>query len=325
MKKFLLAMMGSFLILSILWIVGIKYQLGAATASSRWVYDAYQHKIHAAQAVKTPRVLVVAGSNAMFGIDSGMLENFWQKPVVNLAVNAGLGLPYILDVSRRVARPGDIILMPMEYALYLDAGKANAQVIDYVMARDLDYWRSLTRLQQLQYAAGLGPERWLHGLRQLPDSPVTSGTYGAHHLDARGDQTHSSPAERSAADIAALKAAKAWDYGHRATTETGGWKLMENYAQWAKANNICVIAMPTVLLHHAKYDSDAEDRLFYNDLPARLNKLGLEYVGKPRDFMYEESWFFDTDHHLQDWAREKHTAKLIALLQAREKPACGKQ
>lgn len=324
MKKFLLALISSFFALSLLWVIGIKYQLGSATASSRWVYDAYQHKIHAAQEVKTPRVLIVAGSNAMFGIDSGMLENYWQKPVINLAVNAGLGLPYILDVSRRVARPGDTILMPMEYALYLDEGKANSQIIDYVMARDLDYWRSLSRITQLQYAAGLGADRWLHGLRHLPDGPVTSGTYGAHHLDAKGDQTHTSPAERSAGDIAAVKATKAWDYAHRAATEPGGWKLMENYAQWAKANSICLIAMPTVLLHHAKYDTDTEDLAFYTGLPERMNKLGIEYLGKPKDFMYPESWFFDTDHHLQDWAREKHTASLIALLQTRSQAACSR-
>ncbi|MFZ6745777.1 hypothetical protein ACO0LC_21340 [Undibacterium sp. JH2W] len=323
MKKFLLATIGSFLALSILWIIGIKYQLGVATSSSRWVYDAYQLKIHAAQEIKTPRVLIVAGSNAMFGLDSGMLENFWHKPVINLAVNAGLGLPYILDVSRRVARPGDTIFMPMEYALYLDEGKANAQVIDYVMARDLDYWRSLSRLKQLKFAAGLGADRWLQGLRHLPDSPVTSGTYGAHHLDARGDQTHSSPAERSAGDIAAVKAAKAWDYGHRAATETGGWKLMEDYAHWAKDQHICLIAVPTVLLHHAKYDSDAEDQVFYAGLPQRLNKLGITYLGKPQDFMYPDAWFFDTDHHLQDWARKEHTARLIKLLQSQANISCG--
>ena len=100
---------------------------------------------------------------------------------------------------------------------------------------------------------------------------------------------------------------------------------MENYAQWAKANNICLIVMPTVLLHHAKYDTDAEDLAFYTGLPDRMNKLGIEYLGKPKDFMYPESWFFDTDHHLQDWARQKHTAKLIALLQTRGQAACSKQ
>lgn len=316
-------MTGAFFTLSVLWIVGIKYQLGSATPSSRWVFDAYQHKIHAAQQINTPRVLVVAGSNALFGIDSGMLENFWQRPVVNLGVNAGLGLPYILDVSRRVSRPGDIIIMPMEYALYLDDGKANAQIIDYVMARDLDYWRSMSRLDQLKFAAGLSAERWLQGLRHLPDAPVTSGTYGAHHLDARGDQTHSGIADRNAADIAAVAATKAWNYGHRANTETGGWKIMAKYAQWAKANDICLIAVPTVLLHHAQYDDEQEEQAFYTQLPHRLQQLGLEYLGQPRDFMYPADWFFDTDHHLQDWAREKHTARLIDLLKNRAKTSCG--
>ncbi|MBC3920298.1 hypothetical protein H8L32_22730 [Undibacterium sp. CY18W] len=323
MKKFWISATSIFLIWSVVWIIGIKYQLGSGTSSSRWVFDAYQHKIHAAQQASGPRVLIVAGSNAMFGIDSGMLEQDWQRPVINLGVNAGLGLPYILDVSKRVARPGDIILMPMEYALYLDEGKANAQVIDYVMGRDLDYWRSLDRTGQLKFAAGLSAERLLNGLRHLPDLPVTNGTYGAHHLDARGDQTHTSPAERSPGDIAAVKAAKAWNYGRRADTETGGWSSIADYALWAKNQQICLIAVPTVLLHHAKYDTDPEDQVFYTQLPNRLKQLGLEFLGKPQDFMYPPGWFFDTDHHLQDWARSKHTARLIQLLHSRPQTACG--
>jgi hypothetical protein len=213
--------------------------------------------------------------------------------------------------------------MPMEYALYLDDGKANAQIIDYVMARDLDYWRRLSRLEQLQFAAGLGADRLLNGLRHLPDGPVTSGTYGAHHLDARGDQTHTSAKDRTAGDIAAVAATKPWSYGHRAATETGGWKIMAAYAQWAKSNHICVIAVPTVLQHHAKYDTDLEDQLFYKNLPQRVNALGIGFLGRPQDFMYPANWFFDTDHHLQDWARQKHTAALIELLRTSPARNCS--
>jgi hypothetical protein len=259
-------------------------------------------------------VLVVAGSNAMFGIDSGQLEAYWHRPVVNLAGNAGLGLPYILDLSQRAAHNGDVILMPLEYALMLDDGKPNAQIIDYVMARDLDYWRSQPRIEQLRFAVGLAPDRWLQGLQHQPDAPVTSGTYGAHHLDARGDQTHTAPADRTDADKAAVAAVKPWDYGSRAASESGGWQQLARYAQWAHRHNVCLVAVPTVLLHHAKYDSDAADQAFYSSLPQRMGALGIPYVGKPMDFMYPPSWFFDTDHHLQDWARAKHTARLISLL-----------
>jgi hypothetical protein len=305
------------LLLSGIWLLGIEHQLNFATASSRWVFDAYQHKIAAAAAADKAsgsRVLIVAGSNAMFGIDSQQFEEYWHKPVINLGVNAGLGLPYILDVSKRVAKPGDIIVMPMEYAMYLDDGSPNAQLIDYVIARDTIYWHQLSLYQRWRFTIGMAPERWVQGLRHLPDAAVTSGTYGAHHLDARGDQTHSSPADRSDADKSAVSAAKSWNYGARANTEAGGWSIIADYAKWAKKNNVCVIAVPTVLLHHDKYDHDPQDLAFYAGVPGRIQAAGIAYVGLPRDFMYPADWFFDTDHHLQDWARARHTAKLIALL-----------
>ena len=325
MKRFWLGAAMAVLFWSGGWLLGIERQLGAGTPGSRWVFDAYQHKIAAANNALGSRVLVVAGSNAMFGIDSGQLETFWNRPVINLGVNAGLGLPYILDISRRVARVGDVILMPMEYALYLDDGAANAQIIDYVIARDPDYWHRLSYFRRLEFALGMTPERWLQGLQQLPDSAITSGVYGAHHLDARGDQTHSSAADRTAADQAAVSAAKSWHYGARAAKEKGGWTSILAFAQWAQKEGVCVIAVPTVLMHHDAYDQDPQEAAFYASVPERVASLGIPYVGLPRDFMYPAQWFFNTDHHLQDWARVQHTARLIKLLKPDPHTYCGKQ
>ena len=318
MLKFWMGCGVSIVLLSVTWLIGIKHQLGYGTPSSRWVFDAYQHKIAAANALIGPRTLVVAGSNAMFGIDSAQLSNYWQRPAINLSVNAGLGLPYILHLSTTVARRGDIILLPMEYALYLDNGVANSQIIDYVIARDPLYWHGLHLSEKIDLVNGMAPERWFEGLRKIEDKPVTSGTYGAHHLNSVGDQTHSRGEDRQAADIAAVALAatpaKAWHYGMRASKESGGWQLLATYATWAREQGICLVAVPTVLLHHASYENDAIEQDFYATLPQRMQSLGINYVGKPRDFMYQADWFFDTDHHLQDWARQRHTASLIALL-----------
>lgn len=324
MKKFWLGVLLAGFALSVTWVGGVRQQLGVPTPSSRWVFDAYQHKIAAANTVLAPRILIVAGSNAMFGIDSGQIEAYWHRPVINLAVNAGLGLPYILDASKRVARPGDVILMPMEYALYLDDGTPNAQVIDFVVGRDLNYWRQLSLIQRLSFAASMAPERWIQGLRHPTDNVVMSGTYGAHHLDLRGDQTHSSAADQTPADKAAVQATKAWNYGARSTTEIGGWHLLSQYAKWAQENKVCVIAVPTVLQYHKKYDTDPQDVLFYSSVASRVNSAGIPYVGSPRNFMYPDAWFFDTDHHLQDWARSRHTAALLAILKSDPQSYCQK-
>lgn len=302
------------LLLTTAWIAGLHSQLGVPTPSSRWVFDAYQHKIAAAQKVTGPRVLIVAGSNAMFGIDSKQLAAYWGRPVINLAVNAGLGLPYILKVSELVARPGDVILMPMEYGLYLDDGSPNAQIIDQVVARDQAYWHQLSILQRLNFAGSMAPERWVQGLRHLPDSAIVSGTYGAHHLDMQGDQTHSTVSDRTPADQAAIKAEKPKTYGARSQRERGGWKIIAAYAKWAQQQHVCLIAVPTVLLHHDQYDHDQQERLFYDGVADKVRSAGIPYVGMPRQFMYPSEWFFDTDHHLHDVARKQHTANLIAKL-----------
>ena len=324
MKRFCLGVVLAWLVLSGLWLGGIERQLAVPTPSSRWVFEASALKTAAAARVTGPRVLVVAGSNAMFGIGSAQLEAFWGRPVINLAVNAGLGLRYILAASRRVARAGDVIVLPMEYALYLDAGGPNAQVIDFAIARDPDYWRSLDWRQRLGFAAGMAPERWLQGLRGLADPAISSGVYGAHHLDARGDQTHTAAADQSSADLAAVRSARTWHYGARAAREEGGWTLLADYAGWARAQGICVVAVPAALMHDQHYDHDPQEADFYASLPARIRATGLAYLGTPRDFMYPPDWFFNSEHHLQDWARREHTARLLALFQNDPLGACPK-
>lgn len=314
MKRFLLGVVISFCVLSALWLLGIRAQLNTGTPSSRWVFDAYQHKLAIANTNPKNRTLIVAGSNAMFGINSSLIENYWHRPTINLGVNAGLGLPYILYLTKQIAQPGDVILMPMEYALYLDNGEPNSQIIDYVVARDPTFLQTLSPAQYLYWTFSMSPERWIQGLRRPHDVPVISGTYGAHHLDLHGDQIQTSEVDQTKENKASVEHTKNWHYGARAIIEKGGWNEIASFSQWAKINRICVIAIPTVLLHHTQYDTDLIEKKFYDDLPRKITNLGIPFIGNPRDFMYPSNWFFDTDHHLKDWARNRHTENLIRIL-----------
>lgn len=322
MKKNSLIFLFIAALLSLLWLIGIKWQLGVPTPGSRWVSEAYQLKLAAANNTKGPKVLIVAGSNAMFGYDSRRLSNYYQRPVINLAVNAGLGLPYILYSARQTAKAGDIVLLPLEYALLVNEPTFNAQIIDYVVARDLDYWRQLGRWQQLQIAAAMSADRWWQGLRHLPDVPAIGGTYGAHHLNAVGDQTHTAATDRSQADKDAVARAKTWNYGEQDRQDHGAWDLLAGFAKWAQSNQVCLIGLPTILLDRPSYHQDAVERAFFGGLPRRFQALGIAYLGQPYDFMYPSDQFFDTDHHLQDHARRLHTERVIALLQAHPDSAC---
>ncbi len=314
MRRFLGGLGGAFLGCTLIWLVGFHLQRDVPTETSRWVFDAQQLKMAAAEAASGPRILVVAGSNALFGIDSAQIEAHWQRPAINLAINAGLRLPYILATSRRIARPGDIILLPIEYGLYLYDGKPSPQIIDYALARDPAYLDSLSLAERFRFALEIAPERWLRGLRVLPDPPVTSGTYGVHHIDRKGDQTHTQASDQTPAEKAEVAAAKPRNYGARARQEIDGWALLADYSRWAKTHNICLIAIPSAFLQQTEYETNPVEHDFYETLPARVRATGIPYYGRPQDFMYAADRFFNTDYHLQAWARTQHTAQLLKLL-----------
>src|ERR1035437_4918237 len=131
MQRFYLAVAIGFVLTTLVWLAGLEAQLGAPTPTSRWVFEAYQKKARIAAAKPSPRILIVAGSSALFSLDSAALSRVWGRPVVNMAVNAGLGVHYILWQARQVARAGDMILLPLEYALFVDDDRPNAQIVDY--------------------------------------------------------------------------------------------------------------------------------------------------------------------------------------------------
>ena len=70
--------------------------------------------------ISPPRIIFVGGSNLAFGIRSDMVERDMGAPVVNMGLQVGLGLDFILnEVEERIGR-GDIIIISPEYELFND-------------------------------------------------------------------------------------------------------------------------------------------------------------------------------------------------------------
>ncbi len=313
MRRFWLAAVLGFVLMTVAWLVGMEAQLGVPTPTSRWVFEAYEKKTRIAAATPSPRFLIVGGSSALFGLDSAALSRAWGHPVVNMAVNAGLGLSYILWQARQTAQAGDMILLSLEYALFVDDDRPNAQIVDYAIARDNAYLRHLPPWRVAWFAAALSPDRWWQGLRPLNDSPITNGLYGGYHIGASGDQIHTALSDRTPTEALELAASRVWDYGARAQVSRGGWSELAAFARWARAARVCLIAVPPGFLVQAHYASDPVERAFFDGLPARVRGLGISYFGQPRAFMYPTDWFFNTDYHLQDWARHEHTRRILAI------------
>jgi hypothetical protein len=70
------------------------------------------------QRVPAPRILLVGGSSWAFGVNSAALERALDRPVVNLGLNGGLGLGFMLAQGADAVRPGDVVILSLEYPLF---------------------------------------------------------------------------------------------------------------------------------------------------------------------------------------------------------------
>ncbi|QIK36797.1 hypothetical protein GWK36_00935 [Caldichromatium japonicum] len=307
--------------LSLLWTGLFWSQLGHPLPETGWMAEVYAVKRAHAKALPSPKVLVLAGSNALFSLDSGLLEADWGRPVVNLGVNAALGLDYLLRTAEPLLQPGDLVVMPLEYPLYQGDRFLNAQLIDYVIGQDPGYWRSLPFFERLSFIAQVPAARLIAGLRPPVESPPTpSGLYRAQYLDARGDYTHNdwsqlTAAERVIAEQAHAQARlKRHTYGRDDRADAPGWQRLRAFHQQLQRRGIGLWMVPPALMDQPSYHTDSVERHYYETLPERVRALGIPFFWDPYACMYPPEDFFDTPYHLTAAARTRHTRSLIAQL-----------
>jgi hypothetical protein len=65
-----------------------------------------------------PRIILLGGSNLALGIDSHELEKALHKRVINMGVQVGFGMKFIMDSARPYFRKGDIVVLSFEYNNY---------------------------------------------------------------------------------------------------------------------------------------------------------------------------------------------------------------
>jgi hypothetical protein len=91
-------------------------QLGGGVKAEWWLKDVYSYKDHVAARMPSPKIIIISGSNGLFGMDSGIISTRTGYPVVNLAGHAALDLEFFYVKLKEHIGEGDIVVMPLEFA-----------------------------------------------------------------------------------------------------------------------------------------------------------------------------------------------------------------
>lgn len=82
---------------------------------------------------KSPKIIILAGSSSGFGINTEIIEEKTNMPVVNMGLHASFGTRFNTEISKVNIEKGDIVVLAHEYERILDINTFSPELI---MARN---------------------------------------------------------------------------------------------------------------------------------------------------------------------------------------------
>jgi hypothetical protein len=296
-------------------------QLGVSTGHWAWLHEIIQKKEKAAAAITKPKLLIVAGSSALFGISAEEIERQTGYAAYNFGSNASLGPHYLLYLTRKICRPGDTVLLAFEYEQYyfggLDGDAPDEFFIKYILGYDREYIQSLSFRMQFKLSLLTPGERFWSGLAAVFRKPkvdpaqveiirgalanITS--YGDQKTALRELRPEHSPARTTLSYIPA--------YGF--PPSPAGFPAIREFTAWARANHIRVLATYPNITHLPEYDLPAAKHV-----PAQFHALyesvGVPVLGDISESMLPEEEMNDTLYHPLYSAAIERTHRLLVHL-----------
>jgi len=278
-----------------------------------WIYDTIKMKESIALHIPGNKIVFVGGSATLFGVRTEDIEKELKIPSVNYGVHAALEIDYILERAKRFLKPGDVIILSLEYNHFLYDGNLNEVRARFVLLFDKTHYNTLSFLNKINYFLKFSPitvELSFQDLylKILGKKKVLK--YDVKTLNKNGDETNNvgnDIIKKKFDNIQPIPVQKG------EFKETVGLKILTNFNKWCMENNInfFVTYAPTILFD---IYLDKEYQEYFNKLQVFFIEQNIKTLGFPNDFFYNSDLFHDTEYHLNSKGMTCHTKRLLAKI-----------
>jgi hypothetical protein len=222
-----------------------------------------------------------------------------------------------LNIARHSAKPGDTVLLAMEYQLYhygdIERSWADALMLDYVVARDPAFFHELPPLEQWNVFMLTSNARLVRGIkgRFRKERPADLGIYNVENINDWGDQVNHTRAVRPTKrdNILEARASLAYPWAERPK----GFAYMESFCAWARAHGVKVLAAFPNLCDQPEYHTPTAQKTA-QQIRDFFAGLKVPVVGDYTDSLRPADDFFDTDSHLTQEAALDRSRQLAGQL-----------
>ncbi|HWJ73671.1 MAG TPA: hypothetical protein VNX29_10945 [Kaistia sp.] len=264
-----------------------------------------------AESVGPGAIIIAAGSNGRYSHSCATLSELLDRPCANMGVAASIQIDFLFDWVEKVAKPGDLVYVPLEYPLWSadrsdflsdDIGPAYFSK-DVATLRDLG-WDRLAHgafAFNVRFAIESVFEKLLVRMGVARRVGVT-----ASDLNDYGDMVgHDAKAAAAYTDYLSKVRWRVPDNAISDTTRA----LVGNFIKSMKDRGVVVVGgLSTTFDDQPVPDSViAPWRALFED-------NGAAFIMLPNKSQYPRSEFFDTTAHLQQQYQIEHSAALAPLL-----------
>ena len=307
------------------------YQLGAYVKAAWWVKNAYQYKAHIAEQTESPKIIIISGSNAMFGIDSAMIEDITGYPVINLAGHAALDLNFFYFKLVEHIGDGDIVVMPLEDTYYEQDGFSDWFINNMLAWGKKDYLDYLDIADKFKFIVSVPKERIFEGvLKQKGTNPViqkdeiikgmdelllSEGAkwrgYNHTSLNMYGDMI---PEEHVTKAISKLYQKGVYYFQSADISDAFVASYRKIKKLVSRHNGQLILTWP-VSMRNKYFDLSLPEHLDFVDERRRLfAEESIKIECNPALFNFDAKFFFDTEYHLNKYGTMMRSENLAQCL-----------
>ncbi len=254
----------------------------------------------------SPKIILTGGSNVLFGFDSEKIEDNVNSPVINHAIHAGYGLKYIIDDATQFINEGDLLVISPEYSHLLDKNYLGKEPLLFSLTAKPSNLK-LISLSQLINVSPFIPKFAINRLKSFVYYKLKTvkesseiGMYSEHAINTHGDNYQHWDKNESNFEI----------YEFSGVLNKDVIKYLERIKL-----NVNEKGAKLLIVYPSLCESSYKVNKNYIDIiDKELNNSNLNIVGRPDDFIYPDSLFFDSPYHLKYKAISSRSNKLIQII-----------
>ncbi|WP_418637694.1 hypothetical protein [Winogradskyella sp.] len=257
---------------------------------------------------ESQKIIIIGGSSSSYSINSELMQNTLQKPIVNTSLAMSLGSQFQLNLVKDYLQKGDIILYIPEYEFYY--GNENGDDFLYTtafyypnMIKDFTKAQKIKALKQ-SFRLSIDYLKSLF-IKQIKKSSPISLQYNASSYNYLGDNIG-----LINMDTTLINTETKNRYQKLKTKQ-----VSTVFIQFLKDFNVfCKKKGVKLLVTFPPIEASQYDNRFVNAVQSVENQTGTMYIGNPMESVFTFDYFYDSSYHLNGKGRVVRTDRLIKTL-----------